>query len=201
LYSLQNVDGGWGWWQNDQSRPMLTAYALLGLNMASHAGFAVDPQVLNRAEQYLIRTFEKPVDAKVGYEYNERAFVIFALTEMGRNYTSRAVNLFEQRASLGNYGKAYLLMALSTLKQPQAQTLQGELTSAAIQSAAGAHWEEAKPDYWMMNTNTRSTALVLMALAARSGLGVIWRALIVWSVVAGVWGCWYWNAIVRPGNL
>ncbi|MCA1555033.1 MAG: hypothetical protein LC737_11730, partial [Chloroflexi bacterium] len=90
LYALQNTDGGWGWWCNDESRPMLTAYALLGLNMASRSGFAVDAQVMNRAEQNLIRTFEKPVDAKVGYEYNERAFVIFTLTELGRNYTSRA---------------------------------------------------------------------------------------------------------------
>ncbi len=173
LYALQNGDGGWGWWQNDQSRPMLTAYALLGLNLASKSGFAVDQLVMNRAEQSLIRTFEKPVDAKFGYEYNERAFVIFTLTEMGRNYTSRAVNLFEQRANpsagsgqgLANYGKAYLLMAMATLKLPQAQTLQSELTSAAMQSAAGVHWEEAKPDYWMMNTNTRSTAIVIMALA------------------------------------
>ncbi|MCA1553275.1 MAG: hypothetical protein LC737_02735, partial [Chloroflexi bacterium] len=131
------------------------------------SGFAVDQQVMNRAEQYLIRTFEKPVDAKFGYEYNERAFVIFTLTEMGRNYTSRAVTLFDQRANLANYGKAFLLMAMNTLKLPQAQTLQSELTSAAIQSAAGVHWEEAKPDYWMMNTNTRSTAIVVMALSRR----------------------------------
>jgi hypothetical protein len=43
--------------------------------------------------------------------------------------------------------------------------------------------------------------LVLMGLAARSELGVVWRAaqaLVVWSVAAGVWGCWYWNTFVRP---
>jgi hypothetical protein len=41
--------------------------------------------------------------------------------------------------------------------------------------------------------------LVLLALAAREGLAVIWRALIVWSAAAGVWGIWYWNIYVRPG--
>jgi hypothetical protein len=43
--------------------------------------------------------------------------------------------------------------------------------------------------------------LALMGLAARSELGVWWRGaqvLIVWSVGAGMWGCWYWNTIVRP---
>jgi hypothetical protein len=42
--------------------------------------------------------------------------------------------------------------------------------------------------------------LTLMALAAGSGLGLVWRTLIVWSVAVGVWGCWYWNVFVRPGT-
>ena len=31
----------------------------------------------------------------------------------------------------------------------------------------------------------------------------LWRAaqaLIVWSVIAGAWGCWYWNTYVRSGT-
>ncbi len=43
--------------------------------------------------------------------------------------------------------------------------------------------------------------LVLMGLAARAGLRPLWAGLIGWSAVAGVWGCWYWNAFVRPGLL
>jgi len=42
--------------------------------------------------------------------------------------------------------------------------------------------------------------LVLMGLAARQGWAPLWRAaqaLIVWSVVVGAWGCWYWNTFVR----
>jgi hypothetical protein len=43
--------------------------------------------------------------------------------------------------------------------------------------------------------------LVLMGLAARDGLAAAWRALIVLSAAAGAWGCWFWNVVVRPGNL
>jgi hypothetical protein len=43
--------------------------------------------------------------------------------------------------------------------------------------------------------------LVLMGLAARDGLGVVWRVLIALSVAAGAWGCWFWNAEIRPGSL
>jgi hypothetical protein len=45
--------------------------------------------------------------------------------------------------------------------------------------------------------------LVLMGLAARQGWVPVWRAaqaLIVWSVAAGAWGCWYWNTYVRAGS-
>ena len=45
--------------------------------------------------------------------------------------------------------------------------------------------------------------LALMGLATRTAPGRVWRiarALIVWSVLAGIWGCWYWNAYLRAGT-
>jgi hypothetical protein len=45
--------------------------------------------------------------------------------------------------------------------------------------------------------------LVLMGLAARQTRGALWRAaqaLVVWSVIAGAWGCWYWNTYVRADS-
>lgn len=192
LYALQNQDGGWGWWVNDASRQTLTAYALLGLYNARQAGYAVDAQVMNRARQYLVNSFDKPLDANAAYTYNERAFVIYVLVEMGDNYTSRSVSLFDQRANLGNYGKAYLLMAMKKLKLTQAQTLEAELASAAIQSATGAHWEEAKIDYWTMNTNTRSTALAIMALSynAQGTPSALLSNAVRWLMVARKEGHW-----------
>jgi hypothetical protein len=45
--------------------------------------------------------------------------------------------------------------------------------------------------------------LVLMGLAARQGRVRLWRAaqaLIVWSVIVGAWGCWYWNTYLRADS-
>jgi hypothetical protein len=45
--------------------------------------------------------------------------------------------------------------------------------------------------------------LALMGLATRTAPAWLWRAacaLIVWSVLAGVWGCWYWNTYLRAGS-
>lgn len=165
LYALQNKDGGWGWWGGEESRPVLTAYALLALHTAKEGGFGVDQTVLERAQQYLLNSLNKPIDAKARFDYNERAFVIYVLTAVGQNMTSRAVRLYNERANLDLFGKAFLLLVLHDLGQTQAQTLIGELASAALLTAAGAHWEEKERDHWNMNTNTRTTALAILALA------------------------------------
>jgi alpha-2-macroglobulin len=44
-------------------------------------------------------------------------------------------------------------------------TLLSDLVGDAVQSATGTHWEEAEPDTWNMNTDVRTTATVLWALA------------------------------------
>ncbi len=74
--------------------------------------------------------------------------------------------LFDQRAKLQTYGRAYLLMTLKTLggEDTRIKTLVGELMGTAIVHAADAHWEEETTDYWTMSSNTRTTALALQAL-------------------------------------
>jgi hypothetical protein len=38
---------------------------------------------------------------------------------------------------------------------------------------------------------------VLMVLAARDGLRLLWHALIAYSALAGLWGSWFWNTFYR----
>ena len=42
LYQYQHPDGGWGWWQTDDSQPFMTAYVLAGLVQAKAAGYDVE---------------------------------------------------------------------------------------------------------------------------------------------------------------
>ncbi len=190
LNALQHRDGGWGWWWDGESDPSLTAYALFGLHTAKKAGFTVDQAVMDHAEDYLMRYLDESIDPAARLAYNQRAFVIFVLTEMERPMTGRAVSLFEQRARLGNYGKAWLLMALDRLEQPQVSVLRAELTSKAIVSATGAHWEETGIDYWTMNTNTRSTALAIMALARTDPKNMTLPSAVRWLMTARKKGHW-----------
>jgi uncharacterized protein YfaS (alpha-2-macroglobulin family) len=77
------------------------------------------------------------------------------------------VALFNERQKLDLFGRAYLAMAFHILDQEanQVETLLNDLTSGAIVSATGAHWEEALVDYYSMNTDTRSTAIIIAALS------------------------------------
>ena len=38
LYNFQHEDGGWGWWETDESHPFMTAYVVAGLVQAQAAG-------------------------------------------------------------------------------------------------------------------------------------------------------------------
>lgn len=168
LYQLQHGDGGWGWWANDNSMPHTSAYATLGLDAARRAGFAVDEYVIQRGRDYLTSYLDEPTDANQAYRYNQRAFVIYALvaTSDTSEYASRALSLYERRSQLDNFAKSYLMMALfKTGNKTQADALLQDLTASALPSATGTHWQEKQPDWYMMNTDTRTTAIVLLGLA------------------------------------
>lgn len=54
LYKYQHGDGGWGWWENDESTPIQTAYVVFGLNLLKENGYMVSNSSINRAYRYLM---------------------------------------------------------------------------------------------------------------------------------------------------
>src|SRR5262249_2859571 len=148
------------------------------------AGYGVDQKVLDAGIDYLERTLNGDggrttndgpgSDTSAGPspsvdrpDENTRAYILFVLAEAGRADRGRTVALFEQRAKLAIYGRAYMLMTLKTLggEDARIRTLVGELMSTAIMHTADAHWEErGAADYWTMSSDPRTTALALQAL-------------------------------------
>lgn len=193
LYQLQHGDGGWGLWADDPSFPHTTAYALLALNAANKAGFSVDENVMQRAHDYLDQYLDQPVDAKASYGYDERAFVIYALNTVteGNTYGARALSLYERRTQLDNYSKALLMVTLfDSNNKTQASALEQELTAAAIPSATGTHWEEKAPEWYMMNTNTRTTAIVLFGITHVDPQNALLKNAVRWLMTMRQQGHW-----------
>ncbi|MFZ4860521.1 MAG: alpha-2-macroglobulin, partial [Desulfuromonadaceae bacterium] len=169
LYAMQGLDGGWGWWANDPSQPYLTAYVVQGLGEAVKAGYGVDQATLTRGLDYLHGVLDQGRDQEqkvpVSSQLNTRAYILFVLGELGQPDRGRTVALFEQREQLDHYGRAYLLMAFKSLgDDTRAAAIAGDLGAAAIMRPTDAHWEETRPDYATMGSDTRTTALALQAL-------------------------------------
>lgn len=176
LYDFQHIDGGIGWWKHDSSNPNMTAYILFGLNEVKKAGFAVDEGMMERGIAFVQKWLDSTtVDTRPTGAYshiatgaNVRAYALYVLAELGEGDLGKTVNLYERREKLDHYGKGYLALALYLLNGDKAdtrvKTLLDELRAAAVIADGLAHWEEKAVDYWMMNNNTRTTAIVLDAL-------------------------------------
>ncbi|PKO23003.1 MAG: hypothetical protein CVU38_06420 [Chloroflexi bacterium HGW-Chloroflexi-1] len=168
IYARQHVDGGWGWWQRDNSNLFISAYVVFGLAKAQQAGFTVDQTVLTRGVRYLKRNLSAPKNLS-NWQLNQQAFMVYALAEAGEMEPNRAGALYEQREGLSLYSKAYLALALGLIDDDaspdRVKTLLADLTGQAVVSATATHWEEGWTDYWNMNTDTRTTSIVLDAIA------------------------------------
>jgi uncharacterized protein YfaS (alpha-2-macroglobulin family) len=153
----------------------------------------VSQEAMERAGWFLQDSLIQPKDVKYPWQANTQAFILYVLAEAGQGQLSRTVRLFEQRDVLGNYGKAWLALALHILEPDVTQrtdALLSDLTSAAILSATGAHWEEETVDYWTMNTNNRSTSIVLDALVRLDPGNDLIPNVVRWLMVARKDGHW-----------
>ncbi len=167
LVSRQNADGGWGYWPGEESNPFVTSYVLWGLASAQAMDYTVPERSISRAVAYLDGQFQAPDAVENNWQLNQMAFMHFVLAEIGEGDPGRASTLYDVRERLDLYGQALLAMTLADLAENGAadsrvQTLLDNLYGAAQLSATGASWHEGdNPDWWNLNTDTRTTSIVL----------------------------------------
>jgi alpha-2-macroglobulin len=194
LYAQQKPDGGWGWFVQDDSNPLTTAYALIGLAEARDYGFTVDEGVISRAQDFLRTTFVVPALNQPTWRLNRQAFILYALARSGDPDVARTVTLYDDgRARLSYYAKGFLAMTLNLIDPTdtsRTDVLLSDLVNGAVISATGAHWEEAERDYWNWNTDTRSTAIVLDALIKLSPDSELIPNVVRWLMVARTAEAW-----------
>jgi alpha-2-macroglobulin len=193
LYAQQKADGGWGWFVQDESNSLTTAYALIGLVEAQSSGFPVDDNVIANAQNFLRTTFIVPDLSQPTWRLNRQAFVLYALARSGAGDVSRTANLYDVRERLDNYSKAFLALALNLINPAdtsRTDTLMSDLVNAAVLSATGAHWQETERDYWNWNTDTRTTAIVLSALVKLAPQNNLLPNVVRWLMVARTGDAW-----------
>jgi hypothetical protein len=194
LYTQQKEDGGWGWWPTNESNVYVTSYVVFALTKAQQAGVDVSATVLANGQNFLISHLQTMRGLDNTYEANQQAFILYALAEGDQAPAEALEALFDAREKLSHYGRAYLAMALNLADNPAYQanikTLLSDLNNAAILSATGAHWEESNYDWWAMNTDTRSTAIILDALAKLDRDNALIPNVVRWLMIARKGGIW-----------
>ncbi len=193
LLGSQHSDGGWGWWISDDSNNVMTAYVLLALSHAKDGSFSVDGNALARAREYLTNQLVA-VDKSPSLA-NQQAFLMFALTESGADDSGRLGQLYENRDSLNYASKALLAMSLDKINQgdTRVKALLADLASGAVSGPTGVMWQEKSPDYATFGSNTRSTAIVLNALARLDPTGALSTNVVRWLLVAREGETWQSN--------
>ena len=97
IYSFRHRDGGWGWWQNDESSLFHTAYVLQALRAARDAGIKVDAGVYEGGLDFLqgaicARREKRKAEQKLG-TMESQAYVAYVLSLEGRLNDEQLVQL------------------------------------------------------------------------------------------------------------
>lgn len=169
LYNFQHNDGGWGWWEGDETHPYMTAYVVYGLAQAKEADHGVDPGVLDRgihALRNLIANKKSSGQRRRGDELpgDTRAYLLFALSEAGTFDKDAVMELFERRSDLSDYGRAILALSLAKGgKAEEAKTVLANLDESAKQGDAYCYWEGHAQRWHWMSHSIETTAYVLRA--------------------------------------
>ena len=110
IYNMQHSDGGWGWWQNDNSDPYMSAYVCYGLYTARQAGWKIKDEVLERGFQFIIQSLKEDDNL------HRMAYLASVATLRGSvDDKVKAIisdRLYRNRIKLTPYSQALLALAL-----------------------------------------------------------------------------------------
>ncbi|MCB9833685.1 MAG: hypothetical protein H6807_14570 [Planctomycetes bacterium] len=161
LESMQNSDGGFGWWRLDRSSVHLTSYVLQGLAEARLAGQDLPDAMINRAADWLEGRLDKMEDI------HEKTYAAFALARAGRKPAAALDQVFKRRDRLGTQGKAQLAIALQACGRAEQATL--VLTNledfVRRDEVNGIAWWDGGASWWRWyDDEVETNAWVLLAM-------------------------------------
>lgn len=165
LAALQHEDGGWGWWENDDTDPFMTAYVAWGLQEASEAGYSGRDSMLNRAAATLRKQFDKP---SLMMKADVRAWQLHALARAGKASKRDLDVVWEKRSELTSLGWALMGLASQSMKDGRTQQIGLQLDVMA-RRAGPYQWWPADRDIMLdfgRDASVEATAFALKFMAA-----------------------------------
>jgi uncharacterized protein YfaS (alpha-2-macroglobulin family) len=191
LYNYQHPDGGWGWWQTDDSQAFMTAYVLAGLSEAKAAGFDVKQDATDRGAGWLRPQFNQSGKAKTDL----RAYMAYALVLSGAHDTAILDSVWNQRSTLTAYGQALLGLAMLAMNDARAGELAKQIAGEAKQDESQAWWP-SDTNYLMEfsgDTTPETTAYALKLLTHTDAASPLLSKAVVYLVNHRDQG-YYWES-------
>jgi len=163
LYQFQHDDGGWGWWQTDETHPFMSAYVVAGLAQSKQAGYPVDERRLKRGREALLTQIKENRRALADI----RVYMVYALALSGDVDPALVEDLYSSREKLSTHGQALMALLLLERKDARAQEFAKRLEGGAQSKGPYVWWKserEAMLDFSSDNS-LETTAYALKALA------------------------------------
>ena len=162
---MQRPDGGWGWWAQDESRPDLTAYALVALHRAAQAGVKVDPVISRRGRERL-----RALLPRLERNDDDMAYALYALALTGQPEDGVMARfssaLVRHRDRLRDYARALAASYLHLVgRDDEGRSMLVRLEeSAQVDREYGTvHWGRRKGSWWRGDGAVETTAFALQA--------------------------------------
>jgi alpha-2-macroglobulin len=164
LYNFQHDDGGWGFWQYDNSSPFITAYVINGLIDAKAAGYSVDENVFNSALAYLENAIKtEPIEDWRLVAGDARAYAYYALARA--DYYSEELTYNLDDLDVTPYGLALnVLTAHAQNNDALANELLEKLLESVKETGSVAYWDTNAPRYYWNDDDIEASAYALEAL-------------------------------------
>lgn len=165
LLGFQHEDGGWGWWETDESNVFMTAYVITGLQRAQAEGQTVPRAAIDRGAEWLRGTFaskrETPADL--------RAYTVYSLVTAGKNDPGLVEAVWNDRRRLTPYGQAFLGLAFDLTKDKRADELALQLESSARLEGQEASWPGSRDELldFPQDVTPETTSYALKLLVKR----------------------------------
>ncbi len=199
LPRYQCADGGFGYWPGGCliGDAYLTTYILHVMKIGSDFGLPSDDPVVARALDFLDNAMKQAPPTQVQWQPiwgAMQAYGAKVLTEYKRNEDSNITRLAAYVDRLPIFSLSHLAdaMAASPNRSPRYPEVIRRLTNALRVEGDQAHVEEIDNDllYWLWNSNTRATAIVLDGFVRRGDDAVMVQRLVRWLLAARRDGRW-----------
>ena len=165
LASLQHDDGGWGWWESDETDPFMTAYVAWGLKEAGDAGYSGYDYMAGRAADAVRKQFDlRPAKTKADIA----AWQLHALARMGKANTRDMDAVWAKRGELTSLGWALMGLASQSMKDSRTQQIGLQLDMLAKREGPYVWWP-AERDIMLdfgIDASAEATSFALKFMAA-----------------------------------